>query len=200
MKTFWDQRYDTPAYIYGKDANGFFAETLGEINPGLVLLPAEGEGRNAVFAAGLGWKVHAFDNSSVARNKALNLAAEKKINILYALTNIQDFDPGQFKYDAIGLVYTHFPIEIRHNFFRQIQNCLSPGGKIILEGFHKKQIHLSTGGPKDLSMLFSIEELQNDFDQLHIEQLTAETIDLDEGGGHIGTAEIVRLIATTPAP
>jgi len=155
MKNMWDERYNTSDYFYGKEPNAFFASELKKLKPGLMLLPAEGEGRNAVYAASLGWKVHAFDSSKVGQEKALSLAAERKVNILYSLTDIQDFEPGDFKYDAIGLIYTHFPFEMRHDFFQKTQTYLAPGGKIILEGFNKKQLHLTTGGPKDPSMLFS---------------------------------------------
>ena len=191
----WDQRYNTPEYFYGKEPNTFFADELKKLELGLLLLPAEGEGRNAVYAAEQGWKVHAFDLSQVAKEKSLSLAAERKVNILFALSNVQDFHPGEFKYDAIGLIYTHFPFEMRHDFFQEIQTCLAPGGKIILEGFHKKQLHLTTGGPKDPTMLFSTEELEKNFDQLHFEYLKAEVIDLAESDGHNGEAEVVRLVA-----
>ena len=87
------------------------------------LLPAEGEGRNAVFAASLGWQVHAFDTSTVARDKALNLAAENNLNILYAITAAEDFDPGSYRYDAIGLVFTHFERNFRRKFFNILQEC-----------------------------------------------------------------------------
>jgi len=57
----WDQRYSSETYAYGKNANAFFAAQLEHMNPGRLLLPDEGEGRNAVYAAGLGWAVEAFD-------------------------------------------------------------------------------------------------------------------------------------------
>jgi len=193
----WDQRYNSNDYFYGKEPNAFFSEELKKLKTGLLLLPAEGEGRNAVFASKLGWKVHAFDTSWVAKEKALNLAAERNVNILYAITDVQHFDPGKHRYDAIGLIYNHFPAVIRENFYKKMQSCLAPGGKIILEGFHKNQINRSTGGPKDLSMLFSTEELKEQFKNLDIEYLSSETIELGEGDGHRGTAEVVRMIASS---
>ena len=74
MKNFWDERYKAKAYVYGKEPNQYFAEKLRELEPGKILLPAEGEGRNAVFAARQGWEVSAFDSSSEGRKKAFLLA------------------------------------------------------------------------------------------------------------------------------
>ena len=75
MKEFWDQRYSEPGFAYGLDPNAFFVEVLDSLTPGRLLLPGEGEGRNAIYAAGNGWKVSAYDQSIVARDKALEWAA-----------------------------------------------------------------------------------------------------------------------------
>lgn len=194
MKTFWDERYGSDEYVYGKEPNEFFAEQLKGLDPGMILLPAEGEGRNAVYAAELGWKVHAFDNSSVGAAKALNLAAERNVNILYSITAIEAFEPGNFKYDVIGFFYAHFPPDVRHKFFRLMQDSLKPGGRVILESFHKDQIVHDSGGPKDISMLYSTEELKKDFNKLEFELLSTETVELDEADGHKGIARVVRVI------
>jgi len=45
MKTFWDARYSSKEFVYGKEPNDFFASELNKLNPGKMLLPGEGEGR-----------------------------------------------------------------------------------------------------------------------------------------------------------
>jgi hypothetical protein len=61
MKAHWDERYNSEDFAYGENPNVFLTETLPQFTPGKALFAAEGEGRNAVFAAGLGWEVSAFD-------------------------------------------------------------------------------------------------------------------------------------------
>ena len=73
---FWDERYSTDEFIYGKEPNEFFRENLLKIRPGKLFLPGEGEGRNAVFAAKNGWTVDATDQSEIGKLKALKLASE----------------------------------------------------------------------------------------------------------------------------
>ena len=51
MKDFWNKRYSEPEFVYGTEPNHFFAEQLDQLKPGKLILPADGEGRNAVFAA-----------------------------------------------------------------------------------------------------------------------------------------------------
>ena len=74
MNHFWDLRYDVGDYVYGTQPNHYFREILSSMSPGRLLLAGEGEGRNAVYAASLGWEVFAFDISMVAKKKAMELA------------------------------------------------------------------------------------------------------------------------------
>ncbi len=56
----------------------FSEKLLNHLTVGRILLPAEGEGRNAVFAAKLGWDVTAFDFSASAMKKALDFSRKRK--------------------------------------------------------------------------------------------------------------------------
>tara|TARA_X000000950_G_scaffold260222_1_gene329392 strand:+ start:219 stop:527 length:309 start_codon:yes stop_codon:yes gene_type:complete len=85
MKEFWDARYAQETYVYGKEPNNYFKKTLNLLKPGKILLPAEGEGRNAVHAASLGWEVFAYDFSEFAYKKAMKLAREKEVSINYQI-------------------------------------------------------------------------------------------------------------------
>lgn len=70
MKKLWDSRYSNLNYAYGIEPNKFFKEVLDKNNfTGKILLPAEGEGRNAVYAAKKGLDVTAFDISIEGKKK-----------------------------------------------------------------------------------------------------------------------------------
>lgn len=81
----WDIRYANAQYVYGTEPNQFFKHNIDMLLPGKILLPAEGEGRNAVYAAQQGWMVDAMDSSIQARHKALYLAEKKNVSITYQL-------------------------------------------------------------------------------------------------------------------
>jgi hypothetical protein len=63
MKDFWNERYGWDESAYGEQPNEYFKKQLAQLEPGEILMPAEGEGRNAVHAAKSGWHVKAFDTS-----------------------------------------------------------------------------------------------------------------------------------------
>ena len=82
-ENFWNERYASEAYAYGILPNSFFKKQLDQLKPGKILLPAEGEGRNAVYAATQSWKALAFDISDSGRKKSLDLADKHQVNIEY---------------------------------------------------------------------------------------------------------------------
>ena len=193
MKDFWNERYANEEFIYGTEPNDFFKQQLNKLKPGKILLPAEGEGRNAVYAASLGWEVTAFDMSIKGKEKALQLAKMQAVDITYEVIGIQEFQSNE-KFDAIGLCYAHFPIEIRKKAHQHVLEFLKIGGHVIFEAFAKAQLGNASGGPKNKDMLFSIEEIQNEFSQLDFELLQEKTIELSEGNHHKGKAEVIRFL------
>ena len=81
----WEVRYGQDEYAFGIEPNEYVKKQLLKIEPGSILLPAEGEGRNAVFAAEMGWTASAFAISANGRNIALKLAQKSNITINYRI-------------------------------------------------------------------------------------------------------------------
>lgn len=192
MENMWDKRYSQEEYVYGKEPNFFFKEHLLNYKPGKILLPAEGEGRNAVFAALSGWEVTAFDNSRVGQEKAMKLANELNVKVSYKIASYGDVNFEEETFDMIAFVYAHtFNREQVHH---KMLSYLKPGGIIILEGFSKEQINNNTGGPGNIDMLYSNDEIQSDFKTLSEKKVWMEEINLDESPFHSGVASVIRLI------
>src|ERR1051325_9163371 len=85
----WNERYSKAEFAFGEQPNNYLKEQLEKVNIGRILFPAEGEGRNAVFAAQLGWTVSAFDISVEGQKKALKLAEANKVKIDYQVGELQ---------------------------------------------------------------------------------------------------------------
>lgn len=199
MKDFWNQRYATQETVYGKAPNLYFKSILDSLTPGSLLMPAEGEGRNAVYAASLGWKVEAFDYSSVAQEKALQLAEANDVTIKYDVLELNEFKANK-QYAAIGLIYVHLPTKERIALHQKMIDALLPGGVLIIEAFTKAQINNASGGPKDIEQLYSLDQLKQDFASLNCIQAVEIEIDLEEGPFHKGKANLVRYCAKKVQP
>lgn len=194
VREMWEERYSEDTYAYGTEPNGFFRQSLPSLKPGRILLPADGEGRNGVYAATLGWDVMSLDFSHNARRKAVELANKKQVHIHYIISDLFLYPYPANRFDAVGLIYVHMPPEKRRQLHRHAFDTLKPGGSLILEGFSKKQLRHASGGPRDEALLFSLEEIREDFKDLDILLLTEEEIVITEGPFHEGKASVVRLI------
>ena len=193
----WDDRYQEPAYAYGKAPNLFFKEWLQQFEPGAILMPADGEGRNGVYAATLGWQVTSLDLSVAGKTKALQLAKEQAVTIEYLVGDLEQLPFEQASFDAIGLIYAHFDGDKKSRLHRKLNEYLKPGGIIILEAFSKKHVPLKkldpkVGGPDDIDMLFSETDILADFENYEVLMLKEEEILLNEGGYHIGKGAVIR--------
>ncbi len=195
----WNDRYSSEEFAYGTAPNNFLKEQLEKLNSGTILFPAEGEGRNAVFAAQLGWKVSAFDISAEGKNKALKLAEANNIVIDYQVGELETLNYQAEQFDAIALIYAHFPAAIKSSIHQILETYLHKGGYIIFEAFSKKHLEYlaindKVGGPKDIESLFSIAEIQSDFPDYEIIQLEEKEIELNEGLFHNGKGSVIRFI------
>jgi ubiquinone/menaquinone biosynthesis C-methylase UbiE len=196
MKQFWNERYTESNFAYGKESNQFLKENVHFLPKGKVLFVAEGEGRNAVFAAKNGFQVSAFDYSESGKQKALALAQDHDVTIDYLVSDVLALPYEKESFDAMVLIFAHFPAEIRKEAHSKLLELLKPGGKILFEAFGKEQLNYTSGGPKDIDMLFSEEEVKKEFPNVPFDILSTEKILLDEGLFHQGEGIVVRFIGT----
>ncbi|MFO8087890.1 MAG: methyltransferase domain-containing protein [Bacteroidales bacterium] len=198
MKEFWDQKYSTPEYKYGKKANNFFSRYLRTIPRGKILLPGEGEGRNAVFAALKGWQVTGVDYSIKGKEKAIKLANASGVHIDYHHSNILEFPYPENHYDAVSIIFVHLPNKETETFYRKIYNTLKPGGVFFGQLYSKDQIEFATGGPKKAEMLYTIEELTEYLKDFHIQKLKKHERLIYEGDLHFGHSSVIDFAAVKP--
>ena len=194
MNEFWDNRYSSEEFVYGTEPNEFFKSEINRISPGRLLTLAAGEGRNGIYAASLGWIVDAVDFSSMARNKALKLASQKNIEINYITADLKDFEPDNCSYDVVSMIFMHLNPEVSGNVHKRAVNALRPGGRVILEVYAKEQLGKSSGGPQNIEMLYSIEDINQNFAGLKTLNLKKEVIHLNESRHHSGEAVVIRFV------
>lgn len=190
----WDKRYNISEYIYGTEPNRFLKDFIDKNKPGQILLPGDGEGRNAVYAAKSGWKVTAFDSSVVARTKALNLAQKMNVSFRYDICAVDDFKSDE-KFDLIPVIFLHLMPEERKSFHKKLIEHLNYNGHILMEVFSKEQLNNYSGGPKNNALLYDIDDLKKDFNGLNFKVLEKTTTYLSEGTYHKGEADVIRVLA-----
>lgn len=203
MSDFWNKRYAQNLFAYGKSPNVYLKQEIEKLPIGKALFAAAGEGRNAVYAASLGWETDAFDQSEQANLKATQLANEKGTKINYQVLDVENTDYKDGSFDMLALIYSHFPRKERQEYHRKLANALKPGGVLILEGFSKahhtfQKDNPTAGGPKDLEMLYDLEELKKDFQSFQFLEATELKTTLEEGIYHQGDAYVIRILVLKP--
>jgi 2-polyprenyl-3-methyl-5-hydroxy-6-metoxy-1,4-benzoquinol methylase len=198
-REFWDEQFGKEEYRYGTEPNAFLAERALEVLPqgAKVVSFGEGEGRNAVWLARHGFDVTAVEQSAAGIAKMHALAKEYGVEVKAVQSTIDAYEPPEEGFDAVVLVYIHAPPDGRKVIHDRAKQSVKDGGVILLEGFTPEQRLLgrTSGGPPVVEMLFTKDILTQDFDGLTIEYLEAMEVELREGPGHHGPANVIRMIA-----
>ena len=196
---FWNQRFRQDANAYGEAPNAFVREQIWRLpQGGRVLLPGDGQGRNSVWLAQQGFDVVCVDWSEAGLESAQALALRHAVSIEPVLADLTAWMWPQNEFDAVVAVHLHLHPHSRQGVHHAMLRALKPGGVLLLEAFDAEQIALSSGGPRDPAMLYSIAMLAEDFAEADIELLERACVMLDEGLYHQGQAEMLRMVAVRP--
>jgi SAM-dependent methyltransferase len=192
---FWDDRYRADEYAYGREPNGFLRAEAHRIAPGRVLCLAEGEGRNAVFLAGLGHGVTAVDFSAEGLRKAERLAREQNVDIATVHADLTTYEPEIDAFAGVVAIFAHLPPAVRKRVHGWIPRALRLGGVYILEAYTPAQLGFNTGGPRDPALLMTLAGLKEELAPLTIDVGREVEREIHEGAFHGGPSATVQLVA-----
>ncbi len=196
----WNERYDRPDYLFGKEPSQFLKTHADHLTPGdTALSVADGEGRNAVFLAESGLRVTAFDHAPNALEKARVLAGEHGVTVDFRQSDITQWDWDAVQYDVVVAIFIQFAgPDLRDAIFEGMQRALKPGGLLLLHGYAPRQVEYGTGGPPYRENMYTLPMLQKTFAGLDILHSADYDAELDEGEGHSGPSALIDLIARKP--
>jgi SAM-dependent methyltransferase len=197
----WNRRFEAPGFLFGTQPNVWLREHAGLWRPGQRLLcVADGEGRNSVWLAQQGLVVDAFDVAEVGVAKARTLAAERGVQVNFAVADCDGYAWRAEAWDGIAAIFVQFADPaLRARLFAHIVAGLKPGGTLVLQGYTPKQLEFRTGGPGVRSHLYTADMLREAFAGLEIVELREFEAEVDEGAGHRGMSALIGLVARKPA-
>lgn len=195
---FWDDRYGEGGFAYGMNPNDYLKETLSKIDASerkgkRCLLLADGEGRNGVYMAELGYDVVSVDYSPVGLAKAKELAAQRGVSITTVEADLNDYDLGQAQWDCVVGIFCHLPPPVRAKVLTAIPDSLKQGGMVIFECYTPDQIEKKTGGPPVAGPMYSQAIFSDAFSgKLTIERNAELIRNVHEGPYHNGESAVVQ--------
>lgn len=132
----WNERYRGHTRVWSGNPNVELARQVADLAPGRALDLGCGEGADAVWLAGRGWKVAAVDVSDVALGRAAEHAAAAGMAdaIEFQHRNlVEDFPPGEFDLVSAQFLYPH-DIAARERLLRRAAAAVAAGGVLLIEG------------------------------------------------------------------
>jgi cyclopropane fatty-acyl-phospholipid synthase-like methyltransferase len=192
----WNARFASDDYHFGKEPSRFIKVHAHYLKPGQsVLAIADGEGRNGVWLAEQGLRVHSIDFSPLALDKARKLAAERKVELTIEQADLSSWSWPTRRFDAVVAIFIQFADPaLRRAVFTGIKQCLKPGGRFLLHGYRPKQLDYKTGGPPQVENLYTEEMLRDAFADMRILELTSYDTEIREGVGHAGMSALIDLV------
>lgn len=193
----WDQRFSIDDYLFGKEPAQALLKLEKYLVPkGETLVIADGEGRNSVYLASKGFKVTASDYSKVASRKARALADKKNVEVNYRVEDFFDIVWSEKQYDnVVGICFQFVPQEKINEVMLGLKAATKKGGTLLVHGYTPKQINFGTGGPKDVSLMYTKETFTGLFNENDIILIEEYQASLSEGVGHNGQSAMIDFVA-----
>ena len=101
------------AGVRGAGPNRFLVDEVTDLRPGTALDVACGEGRNAVWLTGVGWRVVGVDFSPVGLEKSRQLATQRGVTVDWVQADLTTWEPPS-TYDLVAVMYLHLPGDLPH--------------------------------------------------------------------------------------
>ena len=191
----WDERFSQAEPVYGEEPNAYLRAQVNRLKPAAnILVPGDGYGRNGIWLARQGFRVHTVDLSSVGVERAQKAALAAGVSMTIEQADLSLWCWPVAMFDAAACIFLHLAPQVRTLVHRNIFAALKPGGLLILEAFTPAQLQNTSGGPKQVELLYSADILGHDFQTAEAVELDECAVQLDEGRLHRGPAAVVRAV------
>lgn len=143
-RDYWEDRYESGKRVWSGQPNPHLVATAADLPPGTALDIGSGEGTDSIWLASRGWKVTAVDISQAALDRAVQHAAEAKVDATWMRADIRAWDPAPEQFDLISAQYVHLPEPARSALYRRLAAAVRPGGTLLLVGHHPADLTVPT--------------------------------------------------------
>lgn len=169
-EAFWNARYSEKQRIWSGRPNPQLVAEAEDLAPGTALDVGCGEGADALWLAGRGWRVTGVDISEVA----LARAAEHERELAAGHTHSSDggmppvhwehhdltaWEPPAESYDLVTAQYMHLPTEQREPLFRNLARAVAPGGTLLVVGHDPSDLQSAAPRPDLPDLYFTAEDI-----------------------------------------
>ncbi|MEI8632109.1 class I SAM-dependent methyltransferase [Vibrio sp. PP-XX7] len=194
----WDERYNTPNYMYGKEPNDFLKANIRHIPKGPILCLADGEGETPSIWLNVAMMSPRLIYRQSHWRKQESSQQEQGVRVNFIHADLASYDLGQQQWDGIVSIFCHLPSALRTKLHHAVYRSLQNSGTYLVEGYTPQQLHYKTGGPSAVDMMLSAEILAQELHPMHPFTLTEKERFIQEGQLHNGLSHVVQALFIKP--
>lgn len=177
---FWDDRYGATERVWSGEPNAVLVQEVAGLAPGTALDVGSGEGGDAIWLAGRGWRVTAIDVSRVALDRVAARAQDEGLADRVTTSVVDLFaDPLPGGFDLVTAHFMQLPGAERPRLYRAIAGAVGPGGTLLLVGHDPEGMPPDAEHHHPADMFATAEELIVELD----DALAGWTIEVAERRG-----------------
>ncbi|WP_235738630.1 class I SAM-dependent methyltransferase [Nocardioides alcanivorans] len=160
----WNARYAASELVWSATPNQYVEARLASLPPGRAVDLGAGEGRNALWLAGLGWQASAVDFSDAGLAKGAAIAERLGVEIDWVCADVLSWAPVE-PVDLTLVAYLQFPLAERRRLVANACAMTAPGGTLFWISHDSHNLPHGVGGPQDPSLLTTADELATLLDE-----------------------------------
>lgn len=197
----WNTRYAGSELVWSAGPNQWVESELATLPPGRALDLACGEGRNALWLAGLGWQVTASDfaEQGLAKGRAAQERLEATgapLAVAWVCADATAVTWPAHAFDLVVISYLQLVADLRREATRRAAVALAPGGTLLVVGHDTCNLAEGWGGPQEPAVLFTATDVLDDVAGLGLEVVRADRVERHvetEEGPRVALDALVRL-------
>ncbi|MBK1783356.1 class I SAM-dependent methyltransferase [Prauserella sp. ASG 168] len=128
----WDERYRSSEQLFSGRPNGVLVAEVSGLAPGQALDVGSGEGADALWLAGQGWRVTAVDVSRVALERAAANAGELADRVSWTHVDLAAGTMPAGSFDLVSAHYFPFARAAGESALRALLDTVAPGGTLLV--------------------------------------------------------------------
>jgi SAM-dependent methyltransferase len=137
----WEERYRTAPALWSGRANPQLVAEAAGLHPGRALDAGSGEGGDALWLAGRGWRVTGVDFSTVALDRAAAEAGRLGVEVEWVHADLTCWGPPTGAFDLVSAQYLHLPPHDLDPALARLAAAVAPGGSLLVVGHRPSELH-----------------------------------------------------------
>jgi SAM-dependent methyltransferase len=183
----WDERYLEADQMWSGEPNASLVSVARRLEPGTALDVGCGEGADAIWLAGLGWRVTAIDVSEVALRRAREAAARIGVEVEWLHAGLLDATLPAAGFDLVSAQYPALSRTATHDAECSLLSAVAPHGNLLVVHHADVDVEVARShgfDPDDYMLPANIASMLDDDWQVVVDGRRPRHVVAGAGAGH----------------